>query len=196
MVTTMMPEAMMDFLMTGRDHGTMGNRDASMAPHGVFPAAGDDKWIAIAIAADEEFAHLCQVLGGSTVASDPKFARMSARLANLEELEREIAARTRNSDRDELVAKLRERDLAAGPVYSTPELMNDPAFAESGMLMKLKHTEVGERAVPGIPVRFGAIDLDYRGAPMIGENTEQVLSNLLGYSSEEIARLKEAKVLV
>jgi len=196
MVTTMMPEAMMDFLMNGREHGPMGNRDASMAPHGVFPAAGDDKWIAIAIASDAEFAQLSTVLGVSRLASDPKFARMSARLANLEELEREIAQRTRNFDRDELVAKLRERDLATGPVYSTPELMNDPAFTESGMLMKLKHTEVGERVVPGIPVRFGAIDLDYRGAPAIGENTEQVLTDLLGYSSEDIARLKEAKVLV
>src|SRR5713101_447741 len=196
MVTTMMPEAMMDFLMNGREQGGMGNRDASMAPHGVFPAAGDDKWIAIAIASDEEFAQLSEVLGVSTMASDPKFARMSARLSNLDELEREIAARTRNFDRDELVAKLRERDLAAGPVYSTPELMNDPAFAESGMLVKLKHTEVGERVVPGIPVRFDAIDLDYRGAPMIGENTNQVLTDLLGYSSEEIARLKEAKVLI
>ncbi len=196
LLTTMMPEAMMDFLMNGREQGPMGNRDASMAPHGVFPAAGDDKWVAIAIASDEEFAQLCEVLGVSTMASDPKFAQMSARLSNLNKLEREIAARTRNFDRDDLVAKLRERDLAAGPVYSTPELMNDPAFAESGMLMKLKHTEVGERVVPGIPVRFGAIDLDYRGAPMIGENTEQVLSDLFGYSSEEIARLKEAKVLV
>jgi crotonobetainyl-CoA:carnitine CoA-transferase CaiB-like acyl-CoA transferase len=196
MVTTMMPEAMMDFLMSGRDQGTMGNRDASMAPHGVFPAAGDDKWIAIAIASDAEFAQLCEVLGVSTMASDRKFARMSARLSNLDELEREISARTRNFDRDDLVARLRERDLAAGPVYSTPELMNDPVFAESGMLVKLQHTEVGERVVPGIPVRFGAIDLDYRGAPMIGENTEQVLADLLGYSTEEIARLKEAKVLV
>lgn len=196
MVTTMIPEAMMDFLMNGREHGPMGNREASMAPHGVFPAAGDDKWIAIAIAADVEFAQLCAVLGVSAMASDPKFARMSARLSNLEELEREIAARTRNFDREDLVAKLRERDLAAGPVYSTPELMNDPAFAESGMLVRLKHTEVGERLVPGIPVRFDRIDLDYRGAPMIGENTAQVLTDLLGYSAEEIARLREAKVLV
>ncbi len=196
MVTTMMPEAMMDFLMNGRDQGAVGNRDESMAPHGVFPVSGDDKWVAIAIAADDEFAKLCEVLGVSSMASDPKFARLSGRLANLDELEREIAARTRNFDRDELVAKLRERDLAVGPVYSTPELVNDPAFAESGMLVKLMHAEVGERVVPGIPVRFGAIDLDYRGAPMIGENTGQVLTDLLGYSSEEIARLKEAKVLI
>ena len=196
MVTTMMPEAMMDFIMNGRDRGGMGNRDESMAPHGVFPVAGDDKWIAIAIASDEEFAKLCEVLGVAAMASRAKFADVAGRLSNLEELEREIAERTRIFDRDELVAKLRECDLAAGPVYDTIELMNDRAFTESGMLVKLKHREVGERVVPGIPVRFGAIDLDYRGAPDIGENTEEVLSELLGYGAEEIARLKEAKVLI
>ena len=167
-----------------------------MAPHGVFPAAGDDKWIAIAIATDDEFAKLCEVLGVPSMASDPKFARLSGRLANVEELEREIAARTRIHPRDELVAKLRARGLAAGPVYSTPELMKDPVFSESSMLVKLKHGEVGERVVPGLPVRFSAIDLEYRGAPMIGEHTDEVMSGLLGYSAAEIARLKDAKVLI
>jgi formyl-CoA transferase len=130
------------------------------------------------------------------MASDPKFSRLYGRLANVEELEREIATRTRAHARDELVTKLRARDLAAGPVYSTPELMNDPVFAESSMLVNLKHGEVGERVVPGLPVRFSAIDLEYRGAPMIGEHTDELMSELLGYSAAEIARLKEAKVLI
>jgi crotonobetainyl-CoA:carnitine CoA-transferase CaiB-like acyl-CoA transferase len=196
MVTTMMPEAMMDFLMNGRDQGPNGNRDESMAPHGVFPAAGDDKWIAIAIAADDEFAQLCQALGAPSLADDPKFARLPARLANVEELERQVAARTRVHPRDELVTKLRALGLAAGPVYSTPDLMKDPVFSESSMLVKLKHGEVGERVVPGLPVRFSGIDLDYRGAPMIGEHTDEIMSELLGYSADEIARLKQAKVLI
>jgi crotonobetainyl-CoA:carnitine CoA-transferase CaiB-like acyl-CoA transferase len=196
MVTTMMPEAMMDFLMNGRDQATMGNRDESMAPHGVFPAAGDDQWIAIAIASDDEFAKLCEALGASSMASAPKFARLTGRLANVEELEGEIVARTRVHVRDELVTKLRARGLAAGPVYSTPELMKDPVFSESSMLVKLKHGEVGERVVPGLPVRFGAIDLEYRGAPMIGEHTDEIMTELLGYSAGEIEQLKEGKVLI
>ena len=130
------------------------------------------------------------------MASDPKFSRLYGRLANVEELEREIATRTRAHARDELVSKLRARDLAAGPVYSTPDLMKDPVFSKSSMLVNLKHGEVGERAVPGLPVRFSAIDLEYRGAPMIGEHTDEVMRELLGYSAAEIARLKEAKVLI
>jgi len=196
MVTTMMPEAMMDFLMNGRDQSTIGNRNESMAPHGVFPVAGDDKWIAIAIATDDEFAQLCDALGVPSMASDPKFARLLGRLDNVEELERRIAARTRTHQRDELVTILRERGLAAGPIYSTPELMQDPVFSKSSMLVNLKHGEVGERVVPGLPVNFSGIDLDYRGAPMIGEHTDEVMNALLGYSPEEIARLKEAKVLI
>ncbi len=172
-VTTMMPEAMLDFLMNGRDQGPIGNRDEAMAPHGVFPVAGDDQWIAIAIASDAEFAKLCEVLSISSMAADPKYAKLAGRLKNVEELEREIAARTRKFDRDGLVAKLREHDLAAGPVYKTEEVIHDPAFIESGMLIKLMHSEVGERAVPGLPCKFGGIDLKYSGAPAIGENTDE-----------------------
>ena len=195
MVTTMMPEAMMDFLMNGRDQAPMGNRDESMAPHGVFPAARDDKWIAIAIASDDEFAKLCEAVDAASLAIDPKFVRLHGRLANVDELEREIAARTRLHERDELVTKLRARGLAAGPVYNTPEVINDPAFAESGMLVKLKHGEVGERVVPGLAVRFSDIDLEYRGAPTIGEHNDEIMSEL-GYSAAEIARLKDGKILI
>lgn len=195
-VTTMIPEAMLDFLMNGRDQGPIGNREEAMAPHGVFPVLGDDQWIAIAIASDDEFAKLCGVLGVSSMAKDPKFAKLVTRLANVEELEREIAARTRNFVRDDLVAKLRAHDLAVGPVYKTEEVVHDPAFVESGMLLNLKHTEVGERRVPGLPVSFSAIDLKYTPAPAMGENTDEILRGLLGYSDDKIASLRDANVLL
>jgi len=194
-VTAMLPEAFMDFFMNGRDAGPMGNRDECMAPHGVFPVAGDDRWVAIAIAADEEFGALCEVLGVPAMASDRRFARAAARLEHVGALETEIAARTRGCDRDDLVAKLRARGLAAGPVYRVDELMADAAFQSSGMLVRLKHGESGERVVPGIPVRFSAFDPVYRPTPLIGEHSEEVLTGLLGYTAEEIARLREQRVL-
>jgi benzylsuccinate CoA-transferase BbsF subunit len=196
MVTTMMPEAMMDFFLNKHDAGPIGNRDESMAPHSVFPAAGDDKWIAIAIASDSEFAALAEVLRVPSLATDPMYARLAGRLANVDSLEREIAARTRNFDRDELVAKLRERDLAAGPVYNTMELIHDPAFAASETLVTLSHGEVGERLVPGLPARFSAMQPNYTGSPMMGEHNDEVLTGLLGMSPGEISRLRDAKVIV
>jgi len=195
MVTTMIPEAMTDFFMNGRDGGPVGNRDPSMAPHGVFPAAGEDRWIAIAAASDAEFSALCEVLEAPSIASDRAYARLEDRLRNVEVLESEIAARTRNFDRDELVRRLREKGIAAGPVYNTHELMADEAFAESGMMVTREHGDSGERAVPGLPVKFSAIAPDYRGAPRIGQHSEEVLNELLAVTPEEIDLLRQEKVI-
>ena len=87
-------------------------------------------------------------------------------------------------------------DLAVGPVYKTEEVIHDAAFVQSGMLLNLKHSEVGERAVPGLPVSFSAIDLKYTPAPAMGENTDEVLRELLGYSDDRIASLRQANVLL
>ena len=99
-VTTMLPEAMMDYFLNWRDSGPSGNRDTGMAPHGVFPVKGDDQWIAVAIASDQEFESLCEALGVSALAKESRFARLASRLANVDELEREVASRTREFDRD------------------------------------------------------------------------------------------------
>ncbi len=196
MVTTMMPEAMMEYLVSGHDPLPLGNRDDAMAPHGVFLTAGEDRWIAIAIASDDEFAALAEVLGVPSLARDPMYLRLGNRLANVDSLEREIAARARNFDRDELVGRLRERNIATGPVYNAAEVIADPAFQSSGMLVTLNHGEAGARAVPGMPVRFSAIAPDYFGAPMMGEHTDQVLTELLGMPAEEISRLRANEVIV
>ena len=130
------------------------------------------------------------------LAREPRFAKLAARLANIDDLEREIASRTREFDREVLVAKLRERGLAAGPVYDTMDLMADPALRESGMLVELDHPESGKRIVPGLPVSFSAMQPDYQPAPAIGADSERVLGDLLGYSPDEIARLRDQKVII
>jgi crotonobetainyl-CoA:carnitine CoA-transferase CaiB-like acyl-CoA transferase len=192
----MLPEAMMDYFLNWRDNGPIGNRDAAMAPHGVFPVKGDDQWIAIAITTDKEFESLCEALEVPALATDARFAKLASRLANVDDLERAVASRTREFERDGLVEKLRERDLAVGPVYGPMDLMEDPALRESGMLIELEHPESGKRIVPGLPVTFSAMQPEYQPAPGLGADSEQVLGDLLGYSRDEIARLREEKVII
>jgi crotonobetainyl-CoA:carnitine CoA-transferase CaiB-like acyl-CoA transferase len=135
------------------------------------------------------------VLAIPSLALDSAYARLSERLRNVEMLENEIAARTRDLDRDELVQRLRERGLAAGPVYNTHDLTADVAFRASEMMIIREHGESGARAVPGLPVKFSAIEPDYRGAPRIGQDSEEILERLLGMEAGEIARLRESKVI-
>jgi benzylsuccinate CoA-transferase BbsF subunit len=191
MVTGMLPEAMMDFFLNGHEQNPIGNRDADLAPHGAFPVAGDDQWVAIVTVSDAEFAALCEVLNAPAMAADARFQTMAARLQNVDALERELGELTRKCDRDELVAKLRARGIAAGPMYNTAEIMADPAMVESGMNIELDHKEVGKRIIPVLPVTFSGVTPNYYGGPIIGEHTDEVLTEVLGYSAEEIARLRE-----
>jgi benzylsuccinate CoA-transferase BbsF subunit len=191
MVTGMLPEAMMDFFLNGHEQDPIGNRDRDIAPHGAFPVAGDDQWIAIVTVSDAEFAALCEVLNAPAMASDARFQTMAARLQNVDALEQELGQLTRKFDRDDLVARLRARGIATGPMYNTAEIMADPAMVESGMNIELEHQEVGARIIPVLPVSFSGIKPNYYGGPTIGQHTDEVLSEVLGYSSEEIARLRE-----
>ncbi|MBV8770759.1 MAG: CoA transferase [Deltaproteobacteria bacterium] len=195
-VTSMMPEAMLDYFMNGVDREPIGNRDPEMAPHGVFPAKGDDRWIAIAVTDDAEFGILCDVLGIPTLTRDRRYASQAGRLLNVEQLEREIAAVTKGLERDELAAKLVERGICAGPVYSAPDLVNDPAFSQSGMMVNLRHKECGERSTPTLPVGFSRLDPQYRAAPLAGEHTDQILRELLDLPDTEIATLRAEQVLI
>jgi len=191
MVTGMIPEAMLDFFINGREHVPNGNRDPDIAPHGVFPAAGDDRWLAIVAATDAEFKTLCEVLNAPSMAADARFQTMSARLENVDALERELADFTRKFDLNELVAALRARGIATGPTYNTAEVMADPAMVESRMNRELDHKEVGKRLIPLLPVTFSGFEPNYYAGPAIGQHTDEVLTGLLGYTAEEIARLRE-----
>ncbi len=195
-VTSMMPEALLDYFMNGVEHGPIGNRDPEMAPHGVFPVKGDDRWIAIAIPNDAEFGTLCEALGVPRMARDPSYATSAARLVNVDQLEQEIAELTKRFERDDLAAKLVERKLCAGPVYSAFDLVNDSAFAQSGMMVNLRHKECGERPTPTLPVRFSKLEPRYRAAPLAGEHTDEILRDLLDMSAQEIAALHEEQVLI
>jgi crotonobetainyl-CoA:carnitine CoA-transferase CaiB-like acyl-CoA transferase len=194
-VTSMMPEAILDYFMNGVERGPIGNRDPEMAPHGVFPVKGRDSWIAIAIPNDAEFGVLCEALGVAGMAHDPRYSSAAARLINVEQLEQEMAGLTRQFDRDELLARLTEVNLCVGPVYSTFDLFNDSAFAQSGMMSRLFHKECGERWLPTLPVRFSQLEPRFKSAPLAGEHTDEILHGLLGMSDDEIAALRDEKVL-
>jgi crotonobetainyl-CoA:carnitine CoA-transferase CaiB-like acyl-CoA transferase len=195
-VTSMMPEAMLDYFMNGVERGPIGNRDPEMAPHAVFPVKGDDRWIAIAVPNDAEFGILCEALGVPGMARDPRYASSAARLVNVEQLERDIAELTKQCERDELAARLATRNLCAGPVYSTFDLIEDTSFAHSGMMVRLHHKECGERLTPTLPVRFSRLNPRYEAAPLAGEHTDEILRELLDMPDEEIAVLREEKVLI
>jgi crotonobetainyl-CoA:carnitine CoA-transferase CaiB-like acyl-CoA transferase len=189
-------EGWMEFLMSGRAPERIGNRDPLYAPHNCFRASGEDSWVTIACATDDEWQALCGAIGRPELTSDPRFVAAAGRKANEEALEAEITAWTQKRDRWEITKTLQQVGVAAFPSMSSRDLVEDAHLHERGFFTRLEHAEVGVRAHAGIPWRFAETENGVRSpAPRIGEHTDRVMRELLGMSPEEIARLRTEKVL-
>jgi crotonobetainyl-CoA:carnitine CoA-transferase CaiB-like acyl-CoA transferase len=174
------------------------NRDnfPPMVPHGIYPAAGNDNWVAIACRSDEDWARLAAAIGADW-ALDPALATFAARMARREEIDRLIGAWTAGLERGQIEALVRKAGVPVSQV-ARPEdrIENDPRTSAWGLWPKVRHDEIGETRVEGVPVHMSATDWSItRGAPCLGHDNDFVYGSLLGLSGDEIADLKARKVI-
>jgi benzylsuccinate CoA-transferase BbsF subunit len=195
-VTAMIPDAVLDYTMNGRQRPRMGNRDGSMAPHGVYPCRGEDAWLAIAVSDNAEWRALCHAAGHPDWAGDPRFADAAGRLRHQDDLDAQLAGWTRLHTPVEAMHILQAAGVASGPVMSIADLMADPHLQARGFVVEMDHPEVGRRTVAGLPARFSAVPaLGYRPAPCLGEHNEQVFGHLLDIGAREMERMHEMQAI-
>ncbi|MBX3706097.1 MAG: CoA transferase [Pseudomonadales bacterium] len=167
-----------------------------MAPHGIYPCTGTDEWLAIACRSDTDWRALGDVIGEPWCA-DPAWATLDARLADQDRLDEAVAGWTRTRDKFEAAAALVAAGVPAAAVQRPDERVDhDPSTARWGLWPTVRHTAIGEIRVDGQPVHLSDTDWEMtRGAPCLGEHNEEILGRLLGYTPEEVARLREEGVL-
>jgi crotonobetainyl-CoA:carnitine CoA-transferase CaiB-like acyl-CoA transferase len=185
-----------DYFMNGRDRRQRGNQDDVMAPHNTYKCQGDDQWIAIAVGDDAEWRALSRVMGDPAWTGDAKFADQPGRHQHRDEIDEHLRSWTRAHDHRELAATLQRAGVPAGPVLDSVELHEDRHLWEWGYWWKLNHPEVGERILPGMPVKLSAVpELNYSPPPDLGQHNREVFGGLLGLSDDEIGRLIEEKLI-
>ncbi|HJY83671.1 MAG TPA: CoA transferase [Candidatus Binatia bacterium] len=195
-MAALVPEGWMEYVMNGVEPPRRGNRDPWMSPHNCFRCAGEDEWVSIACGSDEEWQALCHTIGQPQLATDARFRTGLDRKTNEDELERLLTAWTSQHDRWEVTRALQGAGVAAFPSMSSKDLVEDPHLNQRGFFARLPHPEVGVRTHTGIPwVLTNAPNGVRAPAPLLGQDTNQVMRDVLGYTDEEIARLKEEKVL-
>jgi len=191
-----LPEAILEQTMTGVPPPRDGNRDPHMAPHGVFPAAGEDRWVAITIEDDEAWRRFARLVGGAALADDPRFATLGARKQHEDELEELVTAWSVTREPQDVVATLQDAGIAAFVSATNQDLAEDPHLAARGFPVTFEHPEVGAMMHLGVPWRMSSSDSRVRrAAPCLGANTEQVLRDVCGLPPDEIERLRGAGVL-
>jgi benzylsuccinate CoA-transferase BbsF subunit len=189
-------EGMMAYTMNGTPPSRIGNRDPHMSPHGLFHCQGEDRWVSIVVASEEEWQRFCQGVGQPGLAIDPRFSSLEARKKNEDALEALITTWTEMLTAEEVTQKLQAVGVAAFPAVTNKELAEDPHLQNRGFFVELPHPEVGVRRHAGVPWIFSDMPCQVRRpAPCAGQDTDDVLRRVLGYSPDEIAAFRAKGVL-
>jgi benzylsuccinate CoA-transferase BbsF subunit len=196
-VAQLVAPALMDYLMNGRVAGPMGNRHplAAGAPHGVFPCAGDDRWVSIAVVDDAEWRELVRAMGGPAWADDPALATARGRAARSDDLHERVAAWTRPLDDRELAARLQAEGVPAAPVSSVEDLLRDPHLRARGTFVEVEHPLGFRETIYGAYVKTSGFSVSVRPGPCLGQDNERVLREIVGLGEAEYRRLVDDKVV-
>ena len=187
---------LMEYTMNGRSPFRHGNEDAIMAPHNCYRTKGDDKWVSIAVATDEEWKALCNVMENPDWAMDEKYGDAYSRWQNRKELDAHMSEWTKDYTHYEVMKMLQEAGVAAMPSFSAEEILTDAHTKDRELFTTVNSPALGDQTVMKPAWRFSETPARIRKAgPLLGEDNDDVFGNLLGMPKEEIERLKEAEVI-
>jgi crotonobetainyl-CoA:carnitine CoA-transferase CaiB-like acyl-CoA transferase len=170
-----------------------GNNHPTNTPMGCFPTA--DGHINIAATSNKNFQIFCKVIGREDMPSDPRFASTAARRQNKEAMNEMIATALKARSTGEWFQLLVEAALPCGPVYNIKQAFADPQVEALRIRRSVSHPRLGELDLVAQPCEITGFDREIRSAtPDLGEHNHEILASL-GYSDQDIEKLKAAKAI-
>ena len=187
---------LMEYAMTGRVLQPRGNYDPTMAPYGNYPCAGEDRWVSIAVATDEEWQGLKAGLGSPAWTADPKFSSRYGRLRHRHELDQHLAQWTAGRSAEAVTELLQSHGVAAIPVMGAEERLFNPHFQARGLYAYIEHPALGAEPIFNLMWNLSRTPSTiHRHAPLMGEHNRQVFCGILGMPESELKALEEAQVI-
>ncbi|MGY2849066.1 crotonobetainyl-CoA:carnitine CoA-transferase CaiB-like acyl-CoA transferase [Bradyrhizobium sp. USDA 4509] len=169
--------SLLHYQLTGEEPPRPGNRHPVFSPHGIFPCAGEDQWVALGVTDAASFAVLARTIGRDDLAGDATLSSADERRARQDEIEAAISAWTRACTPGGAACTLQAVGVAAAPVLHTEEIVGNGHFEDSGFFMDLEREVSGPQRQCGIGITQDGKRLGARNpAPLMGEHTKAVLS--------------------
>jgi crotonobetainyl-CoA:carnitine CoA-transferase CaiB-like acyl-CoA transferase len=183
--------ALLDCAANGEVIDRVANRDPHLAPHGAYPTSGSDEWVAIAARDEADWRRLCAALERPDLVEDARFASLERRLAHADALDAEIAAWTRERSATEIERRLQDAGVPAHAVMHTGLAVDDPQLAQAGHFIEVPHALHGPVLVESSRYHLSRTPaVVTRAGPTIGQDTDSVLREILGYDEARIEALR------
>ncbi|MET0151601.1 MAG: CoA transferase [Candidatus Binatia bacterium] len=180
-------EAYLLHAATGRRAVAIGNDAENAVPHGVYPAAGSDRWVAVAVTSDQAFARLCDMCRWPY---DLSLATLDGRIAARHALDERIAEWTASREAEAAAAELQSAGISAMAVQNGDDHRADPHLAARGAIVTVQHDDIGAERHAANPIRLSRTPMRApAAAPLLGADSRGVLSQTLGLAGAEIDRL-------
>jgi crotonobetainyl-CoA:carnitine CoA-transferase CaiB-like acyl-CoA transferase len=182
--------------MTGRIPERQGNAHPVYAPHNVYKAYGLDRWVALEVHSDEEFAVLTKTIDRPDLVEDPKFSTMAARKANEAELDRIIEEWTSEMERDYVEEIWVNAGLMATISRNGRDLYQDEQLRARNMFVTIAHPEMEDMEMVRAPWIMPGGERPFIRAPLLGEHNDYVFKDLLKISDRDMTGLMKKKIIL
>ncbi len=178
---------LLDLQVHGRKAARLGNRSPYAAPQGCYPCAGNDQWVAVGVDTDEQWLDLCRAMGLGDLAADAELRTVEGRQTAHDRIDAAIAAWTKGRTPQSVMTALAEAGVPAGVVQRSSDLLRDEQYAHRDFYRYLDHPEMGRIPYAGHQYKIEGYDNGPRTpAPMLGQHSFEVLSEILELSDDDI----------
>ncbi len=184
----------MNYLATGENPPRLGNQHPNIAPYQEFPTK--DGYIILAVGNDPTFERFCKAFGQEALLADPRFATNPIRVQNRQLVTDTLTPVMKSKTTAEWIEALEALKIGCGPINTLEQVFADPHVKAREMVVEMAHGSGETVQVIANPVKLSATPPSYRSAPpVLGEHTQDVLTDVLKMSASDIAALKEKGIV-
>jgi crotonobetainyl-CoA:carnitine CoA-transferase CaiB-like acyl-CoA transferase len=194
----LLPDPVAHFFDSGQRPSRVGNRNPTLTPAEAFRTG--DGWLNVVLMNSAQWDRFCRVLDDEVLRTEPRFATNLERLQSHDEMKARVEAALAKGTTAEWVGRFEAAAIAAGPIYELDEVFGDPQVRHLGLLAEVAQPTYeahgGNARMLGFPFRASGTPASIRRpAPLLGEHTAEVLTEVLGLPAAEISRLAEARAV-
>ena len=183
-----------NYLVGGQPARRLGNAHPNITPYEVFPTR--DGYVTLAVGNESQWRRFCQVAEAPHVAEDPLFRTNADRVRNREALVPVMNEVMRRHTSQEWMDLLRKDEIPCGPIQTVERALNDPGVLARGMVVEAQHPTAGPVKLVASPLKLMGTPPEVRlPPPTLGQHTEEVLRDVLGFSPQDVAALRAEKAI-